>query len=1193
MGGNARFWALVAIVALIVAGAWFLARPRPELKPDQAATPPPTQEETEREPTPLPPRPEAQAIRRVDSGPTGRRASVSAREESAGGVFEVAGVVLHPGEVPAAETEILLRTVSAPSAGATILERGAVTTSEGEFHLRGLRMGMFTITAIHDDSVAVYQGHLWPGRPVTPVILRLEPGGRLSGRVVGPDGAPVGGARIRTMALPKGVPAPVVMVRDNLLSQLQEVGRTETADEEGRFDIGPIPRSKTLALAEAEGFAAGMSELVEPDAEDVVVTLSPAGAISGRVIIADTREGVGGLSLGAIGPSNKEVRQLTTDDEGRFTVDELREGSYRFALVDSPYLLGEYGSEQVRLTAGERREDVEFALYAGGEIRGRVYDMESGDGFAGVAIRAQGMDAAGDGDDATTDGQGNYVLEGLAPGRYTVMVTGRVPAIPNRNMMMGQGPTVRIESGSVVDGIDFTYLRGVAMRGRVVHDNGAPVAGAAVNLQMMTFSGGPTSTTSERDGTFLLAGLQPGMTASVRATQGVWASPLQGPFDLPVEGEMDGVELVMKAAASLAGTVTAPDGTPLRSMAVALTSESASLGQHYSNTDGAGAFSLDGICPGDYRLYMAPHNQSYMDHPAMDVHLEDGERKADIQLVWRGDVPPYARVGTAGGGALTVTGTAYDDRGNPAGNVRVQASQDGGVRGGAVSVGDGTFEILGLAAGNVELQVYHSDYVLEKPVTVAAGATGVQLRLKPAPRISGRVISAQSGQPIPKFELIVYPDANVGGVGWQGREPWEWIADPEGRFSVSAITWSQRPASELFVVARAAGHSPGSTPLPSPIPARGVDNIVVKLSAGGRVEGKVTDTSGRPVGRASVWVGSRQVYLPAAARTDESGVFVVENLAPQTLTLTIWHPSYSEATAETTVKEGTASHVNVTLSEGGVIEGVVRAANPGGYRIYAHQMTGGAGVNASVKADGSYRISGLPSGEVRVMAAHGQNRAQQSRTAVVAEGQVTRVDFDFAATGLIEGLVTLGGGPPPSDCMIAARISTDVGDAFAHCKPDENGWYQLKDVTPGAGTISVSIEQMNKSVAIEVVAGAVVRQDFAFEIPARIEGAVTGFRAGELVYAGLITGEARIENPTVAQVEELMGRLAAQSDVAADGTFTMAAPEAGRFTLVAVAMSREQQQGESEAAVLARSRFASQVIDLRAGETATINLRLP
>lgn len=339
------------------------------------------------------------------------------------------------------------------------------TGAGGTLELRGLVPGRTAIRVVHADHLpAVCSVDLVAGA-TTPLLCVARRGEPISGRVVDEAGAAVGGAQVaiaaselstmtdgggrfalRAPALPAtvAVSAPgfvpravtvvsadeaasivLVAARDRCSGSLEDergraiagadvrVGERRTAsDARGQFaleGIGRLPQPITIRHAE---FAPLQARCTEPTAQRFVLPFG--GGIEGRVTTAGPERLSATVTL--------EVRvggELTTVkilDDGSFRRAGLPVGRAQVRVVATGYVAEARTLEILPGdTFGEITvRDVDFRLEAAMRVAGRVRRADGPAGGARVSVGGKSV---------TTDAAGEFALEGLVPGRVTVIAT--------------------------------------------------------------------------------------------------------------------------------------------------------------------------------------------------------------------------------------------------------------------------------------------------------------------------------------------------------------------------------------------------------------------------------------------------------------------------------------------------------------------------------------------------------------------------------------------------------------------------------------------------------------------------------------------------------------------------------------------------------------------------------------------------
>ncbi|MES2523533.1 MAG: carboxypeptidase regulatory-like domain-containing protein [Gemmatimonadota bacterium] len=257
------------------------------------------------------------------------------------------------------------------------------------------------------------------------------------------------------------------------------------------------------------------------------------------------------------------------------------------------------------------------------ELRGSVRDSISNREVAGAIV-----ELAGTGMRTATDRNGNFSLDDVLPGAYTLVA--RTPALDSIGasdimpVLVAEGePQVAMRvttperwiaaqcgAGALADsagqqrgavagrlrtGSDTTGLREVA-----VFADWTEFAGNAANATVLRASGQRLETRTERDGSFRLCGVPVGVALSVSAT------PSRGRAE-PASVRLTGdrrlaivsipVDVTRAAVATLDGIVVADSATPVRDAEISIPALALS-----ARSDSAGRFRIANVTPGAHEV---------------------------------------------------------------------------------------------------------------------------------------------------------------------------------------------------------------------------------------------------------------------------------------------------------------------------------------------------------------------------------------------------------------------------------------------------------------------------------------------------------------------------------------------------------------------------------------------------------------
>ncbi len=382
---------------------------------------------------------------------------------------------------------------------ATISTATARSGKDGSFELVGVKAGQISSAQIRapgfvTESRSQWGGNQWPAiavGEVTEVTAEMQRGGIVRG-IVRDDAnnEPIAGATV---------------LLDSRMSFWAGTSGA-TSDENGEYQLVGVRAGEYGVVASAAGYAPSdpTADRVTMDeaggTQTVDLTISAAGMVAGtikdaegepvvgvRVRVAQRAEPQeGGNNAGrgrgrgrGRGPSmtmrmleNSRAVVAMTDTKGTYKLEGV--GSGRWVVVAE----GDEGgmvrteSEPFKLSAGES-EEIDITMVAGGVLSGRVVD-ERGQAVSGARVRvgqidpgqarqvylsAWRADRALDPKIYTTDGEGRFTVEGLAPGTTLVKVEAKdYVTFYKRNLRVQAGGnydnyTVRLDKGEVVEGI--------------------------------------------------------------------------------------------------------------------------------------------------------------------------------------------------------------------------------------------------------------------------------------------------------------------------------------------------------------------------------------------------------------------------------------------------------------------------------------------------------------------------------------------------------------------------------------------------------------------------------------------------------------------------------------------------------------------------------------------------------------------
>ncbi len=602
--------------------------------------------------------------------------------------------------------------------------RMAQTDEHGSVRIGSLSTGAYALRATRGETVSPIElGVLLARGEDKAVTLHLAPGRMIAVRVVEADAErPVAGAHV-SLAEAGLSPFPL----------------EASSDAAGRATLGPIAPGIASLGVSAQGFVALSRALEASERGPILVSLSRAGALEGRVVDARgfpvdgaTIEVVGTdpsgapidddprrahfrdaqfeaalsgprplIASGELGvvpgpvppipsvfsmpvPASTAAPALeepwVTRADGTFKIQPVSPGRVR-ALVRHPQFV-EAQSDLVVLGAG-RVAHVDIVMHAGGSLEGRVQDGAgrpvSGARVAIAAVRGS-MERS-----VRTSSDGTFAFVAL-PDTVTVTASFEDGAATRVTVSVPEGTTKSIA-------LTLPEAR-PPLPARITDDRGYPVDAAQLSVASVEPSS-PLRTTAFTDarGEAKLAGAA-GLPLRVEVR-----APGHATRIVKTDGTESSFELALGLASSATGEVRAArGGDPIADAEVVLYTD---VGVHRTHSDRDGAFSLSDLASGPARLRARAPGYATV---SRDLVIDEARPRA-MAL-------PRLEMAEEG----VVAGVVLDARGEPVAGARVAKDQVPtyllvGVTppGIAIADGRGRFRLGELAEGTVALEAYAPD----------------------------------------------------------------------------------------------------------------------------------------------------------------------------------------------------------------------------------------------------------------------------------------------------------------------------------------------------------------------------------------------------------------------------------------------------------------------------------------------------
>ncbi len=358
------------------------------------------------------------------------------------------------------------------------------TSDDGSFVLENVPAGSATLVA---NAPGFVSGRLnltvEEGKSIDDLVVELDTGVKLTGKVTGPNGAALPDVTVRLAPSATGGFA------------LSGADKRATTDANGEYTLDALNTGEeTISFSHTRYLATSKQVTLKGREMRLDVQLDGGTSLTGLVV---TEAGVPVADASVrVNASGGMPQSVQTNANGVFEFESLAPGRYRFTASRSGYAEGVVEDFDIA-TGGQLR----IVLKTGGTLYGRVTGLPDQD-LANTFVTARVGNSLSQ---TPVDGSGSYRLEGAPVGN--VQVSAGVRGMTGSRSTASQ--TVTVAAGSSVQ-VDLAFRSDVVVHGRVTR-NGTALSNA--QLLFMARGGGSSSTsnaTTDAQGNYSLTGLEDG-----------------------------------------------------------------------------------------------------------------------------------------------------------------------------------------------------------------------------------------------------------------------------------------------------------------------------------------------------------------------------------------------------------------------------------------------------------------------------------------------------------------------------------------------------------------------------------------------------------------------------------------------------------------------------------------------------------
>jgi hypothetical protein len=604
--------------------------------------------------------------------------------------------------------------------------------------------------------------------------------------------------------------------------------------------------------------------------------LTPEATVVGRVVRADTNAPVAGASVRISSVDMMFQRfaapgAAVADGQGKFTIGGLAAGRQRV----SAFAEGLTSTEpiDINVESGKPTAEIVVRLRAAARLAGVVTDGREPIVGASVNVGNGGV-----GFDAVTQADGSFVIDPVARGRVSLIV---------RNYEVRDPKILNIDRASMT-GVRVLVANLGSVAGRVTM-GGKPLGGARVQC------GRTENVFAESDGTYVVHGLGPDKYHVFADSPEQGAFGEAADFSLGKGEHKSGVDIEIKYAAAISGTVVDSDGKPVGGVMVNFDAPKIQdSGQDVTAPDGS--FRANTMKGGaEYTPMVHAGMRNFSKLRIVDgggpVDVKDGTTEVKgVRIVVQRD-------------HLTIAGVTVDGDAQPLGDVHINAFRSDGDNSAvfnlwvdhpsATSGSDGRFAFDDLDAGAFVLQARAGDGSEAIVRGVTAGQKNVVIKLASAGGIDGTLVGFSSPPTVRAQRQLpgawmpnVFATVEGNAFHFGGLNP--------GTYQIAA----DGADTDAAMVDVAPGQIATAT-----LKGRGTARIhgrVVEWQGGAAVAGFQCITGLRTTPAMPMWNGANSAY------SDDSGAFEIDDAPAGAVAVQCMGtgPYYSNGRCELTVTAG-------------------------------------------------------------------------------------------------------------------------------------------------------------------------------------------------------------------------------------------------------------------------------------------------
>ncbi|MBD7965920.1 carboxypeptidase regulatory-like domain-containing protein [Fictibacillus norfolkensis] len=890
----------------------------------------------------------------------------------------------------------------------------AVTETDvfGKYSFANIAPSTYTIEFSKIDYTTLSQGVVIQAETITIINPILSPiPGILQGTVRSSiSGAPINGADI--------------FLSDSLGTVIAKTISSPT----GEYTFPSTTPGYYTVSVSASGFESVTIGQRIPSNQTTIADFSleaNPGTVTGTI----SGEGVqiAGALVEALSSTGIAIASAITDGAGNYTINKLAPGSYRLrvsAPLFQTFVVG------FSIEAGET-EIVNANLLANpGSIQGTVLDEDTGEPLPGTSLKivsSSGITQAS----VTTDGNGQFVVDSLAPDAYIVTF-----------LVEGHGTRtigVYVESDAVTT-VNVSLRRLVGVLTGVITGGGSPIIGATVDVVL---NGSVVSkTVTDENGNYTINGLAPDRYTVIIGADNYSAATI-GAQIIDNETTILNAEL-LSLFGTFSGSVRDNVGNPIAGAVVLARSADSDVLISRVVTDSAGSYTIGKLSPGSYIL-----STNFND---FQTGISGGIISAGSTSIVNFVLFPNP---------ASILGTVVDNSGQPIVGASIQIQLMDG-NGSIISTTftdlDGTFIVEDLPPATYNINVSAENFQsASASIKLTPGVVSpVTISLVPNPGlVTGMITESVSGLPI--------AGATVNVTNVLGKLIDTTLTNSDGSFNSVGL-----PPNFYTLTVIADGYQ--TTTVGTLIPAGLTQKVDIAMTPN---PGSITGTVSPLVTDAMVQLYTMDNQFINATAVNPEGVFLFQNLAPGNYIVKASAMNYAVGFVGAIVESDQATSISISLNpnpgsvSGGIVSDLgVPLSNVTILLLDSNETPIG---NGTTDQNGNYTIGNIPVGSYGIVI-RALGFASATGNVAISPGQ-NITDLNFAVEtirGSISGdVLDAVSGLPIVGATILIRDS--IGLLVRFTSTDQYGNFLVRNILPDSYSVTASASNYSTGITGVIV----------------------------------------------------------------------------------------------------------------------------